>query len=192
MQHVHTPRAQYNTFLDTVHSYTEGKDVFYIPYGCIVFWGMTDAEELAILQQLKPFQEEEVEEVASDDITFMTDTRTRQVARRMRAPCNRRVTWCRVCRRIHKDSVALATNDPAEKLAVSYAMAQSVKLSVFEDRVMETIANTRHVPQVLSETGSINLSQTEISKQIGRLFIEVRVQRRAACGVRWALAGGAS
>lgn len=53
-------------------------------------------------------------------------------------------------------------------------MAQSSKLDVFEERVEETIQKTKHIPLELAETGSINYSQKDISKLIGRLFIEVR------------------
>lgn len=104
-----------------------------------------------ILSMVKPFEEEVVAEVSSDDLSFEYGDKSR----------------------VYKDTVVLQTHDPAEKLAVSFAMAQSVKLSVFEARVAETIADTKHIPQHLSETGKIGLSQLEISKQIGALFIEV-------------------
>ena len=67
----------------------------------------------------------------------------------------------------------LETDDPHEKMAASYAVAQSVKLSVYEARVLATINRTKHIPQVLAETGRIGLSQKSISKQMGQLFIEV-------------------
>lgn len=30
---------------DTVHSFTETKSVFFMTYGCIVCWGLTEDEE---------------------------------------------------------------------------------------------------------------------------------------------------
>jgi uncharacterized Rmd1/YagE family protein len=74
---------------------------------------------------------------------------------------------------ICNDAITLSSNRASEKLAVSFAMAQSSKLDVFEERVEETIRETKHVPQNLATTGSIQYSQSDISKLIGRLFIEV-------------------
>jgi uncharacterized Rmd1/YagE family protein len=75
---------------------------------------------------------------------------------------------------IFNDAITLSSNRASEKLAISFAMAQSAKLDVFEERVDETIQQTKHIPQNLATTGSIQYSQKDISKLIGRLFIEVR------------------
>jgi uncharacterized Rmd1/YagE family protein len=72
------------------------------------------------------------------------------------------------------DSITLTSFRASEKIAISFAMAQSSKLDVFEQRVDETIQETRHIPQTLAETGEIKkYSQKDISQLIGRLFIEV-------------------
>mmetsp|Transcript_6206 Transcript_6206/g.19760 ORF Transcript_6206/g.19760 Transcript_6206/m.19760 type:complete len:406 (+) Transcript_6206:38-1255(+) len=143
-------RWTHTMFLDTAHSSCGGKDIFYMTYGCVVFWGMSEPEELAILALIKEFEEEPVSEVASDDMAFLYGDKSR----------------------VSKDMVVLESEDPTEKLAVSFAMAQSVKLSVFEARVASTINETKYIPVHLAETGKIGLSQLEISKQIGSLFIE--------------------
>ncbi len=57
------------------------------------------------------------------------------------------------------------------KLAISHALSQSVKTSLFEDSLSTTIASTHPLPQQLALTGRIALSRTEITKQIGQLFI---------------------
>lgn len=75
---------------------------------------------------------------------------------------------------IVNDAITLSSNLSSEKLAISFAMAQSAKLDVFEERVEETIQQTKHIPQNLATTGSIQYSQSDISKLIGRLFIEAR------------------
>jgi uncharacterized Rmd1/YagE family protein len=80
--------------------------------------------------------------------------------------------------RIANDAVTLSSNRAAEKLAIAFAMAQSAKLDVFEERVEETIQETKHVPQSLATTGSIRYSLSDISKLIGQLFIVVRACRR--------------
>jgi len=67
--------------------------------------------------------------------------------------------------------VCLSSNSPLEKLAVSFSLAQSTKLMVLEARVENTFEKTRAYPQELADTGQISLSQTDVSKLIGQLFI---------------------
>ena len=56
-------------------------------------------------------------------------------------------------------------------MALSFALATSSKLDVFEGRVEDTIKETNHIPEDLAATGSIRYSKNDISKLIGRLFI---------------------
>ncbi|KAG8889471.1 hypothetical protein FRB98_004156 [Tulasnella sp. 332] len=57
------------------------------------------------------------------------------------------------------------------KLALSHALAQSVKISLFEELISNTIDQTKDIPEVISETGKIGMPHKEIMQQIGRLFI---------------------
>ena len=64
-------------------------------------------------------------------------------------------------------------------------MAQSAKLFVFEERADVTIEQTRSIPIELARTGRVGLTQTEISKLIGRLFIErTAVTSTPSCSMR--------
>ncbi|KAG7395538.1 hypothetical protein PHYBOEH_003678 [Phytophthora boehmeriae] len=126
------------------------KDAFYFATGCAVFWGLTRAEEQAHLVALGAFSVGPVKQVEVEDMDYMYGDAS--------IICN--------------DAITLSSNRASEKLAVSFAMAQSSKLDVFEERVEDTIRETKHVPQNLAATGSIQYSQSDISKLIGRLFIE--------------------
>ena len=44
------------------------------------------------------------------------------------------------------------------KLALSHALAQSVKISLFEELISSTIEQTKDIPKLLSETGKIGVS----------------------------------
>jgi uncharacterized Rmd1/YagE family protein len=57
------------------------------------------------------------------------------------------------------------------KLTISHAIAQSVKLAVYEGLIETTIENTRHIPRVLASTGKIDMTRTAINKKIGQLFV---------------------
>eukprot|EP01054_Gregarina_sp_Poly1_P005349 Gregarina_sp_Poly_1__5348@NODE_2826_length_1669_cov_70_704744_g1782_i0_p1_GENE_NODE_2826_length_1669_cov_70_704744_g1782_i0NODE_2826_length_1669_cov_70_704744_g1782_i0_p1_ORF_typecomplete_len182_score21_93DUF155/PF02582_14/8_8e45DUF155/PF02582_14/5_9e03_NODE_2826_length_1669_cov_70_704744_g1782_i067612 len=74
-------------------------------------------------------------------------------------------------RAIKQDIIHLQSTDSFERLAYSYAFAQSCKLSVFEERVEETIDRTREVPENLAKTGKIPARRDEISRRIGELFL---------------------
>ena len=59
-----------------------------------------------------------------------------------------------------------------EKLALSYAMAQSSKLFVFESRVLRSLESARYLPRELAMNGKISASKKELNTLIGALFVE--------------------
>eukprot|EP00842_Homolaphlyctis_polyrhiza_P003042 jgi/Hompol1/3739/HPOL_003334-RA len=74
--------------------------------------------------------------------------------------------------RIYNDIITL--KNPANymlKITISHAIAQSVKLTLFEGLVEETIENTKHVPQIMAEEGKIHMTRKAINQKIGHLFI---------------------
>lgn len=156
------------------------RDVFVFPYGCVVLWGFrSEAEERAVLDRLAPFLIGALAEGEFDDMTYLQSHNSPSTIASLGSPMggSRRrergddgaVSKSRV---IGGDEVRLATTSPLERLAVSSAFAQSVKLSVIEERVSAKIEDTRDIPKQLATTGLIRLSTTEVSKRIGELFIE--------------------
>lgn len=157
------------------------RDVFVFPYGCVVLWGFrSEAEERSVLDRLAPFLIGALPEGEFDDMTYLQGHNSPSTITALGSPMSggsrRRergddggVSKSRV---IGGDEVRLATTSPLERLAVSSAFAQSVKLSVIEERVSAKIEDTRDIPKQLATTGLIRLSTTEVSKRIGELFIE--------------------
>ncbi|TMW57699.1 hypothetical protein Poli38472_014302 [Pythium oligandrum] len=127
------------------------KDAFYFATGCCVFWGLTREEEAFHIQALTAFSTGPVAEIQAEDMKFVFGDTSR----------------------VANDAIVLHSDKVEEKLAISFAMAQSAKLDVFEERVEDRIRNTKHIPFNLATTGSIQHSQTDISKLIGQLFIEL-------------------
>ena len=70
------------------------------------------------------------------------------------------------------DEITLPTLDVLTKLAVSHAMAQSVKLGTFEVALHKTFNLTKTIPEDLANYGKISLSRREIRRKMGELFIE--------------------
>ncbi|HSX38051.1 MAG TPA: RMD1 family protein [Chlamydiales bacterium] len=126
------------------------RDIFYFPYAVVVFWGFTIDEERATLDMLKKFQKEPLEKTELDEFSFSYGDQMKIV----------------------EDKIILQKKDPMTKLAVSYAISQSVKLTVFEEAITQTVEQTRFLPKNLAQKGNIPLSRKEISQKMGQLFLE--------------------
>lgn len=141
---------------NVVHFQFQGKEglgnLFIFPYGCIVAWGLDDQEEKQIVGLVKDFEEESLNEIIEDFATFSISDET--------------------CINEEYDEILLESEDVLIKLSLSYGMAQSVKLSAFEDSILKTIKSTRHIPQELVAKGRISLSRKRLSQQLGALFAE--------------------
>lgn len=142
-------------FRDVVHiQIKEGKslkgDLFYFSYGVVVCWGFHEDDEKEILQSLKEFEKEPASKAELDEFTFTySDTM-----------------------KIEEDEIHLQNKSTLTKLAISHGLAQSVKLTTFEELIQKTIDNAKHLPAELAKKGKIPLSRKEISRKMGELFIE--------------------
>ncbi|KAJ0406644.1 hypothetical protein P43SY_009755 [Pythium insidiosum] len=145
------PARDANASRDEDRDLLKRKDAFYFATGCCVFWGLTREEELVHLQALTAFSTGPVAEIEAEDMEFVYGESSR----------------------VANDEITLSTETVEEKLAISFAMSQSAKLDVFEERVEQRIRNTKHIPFNLATTGSMQYSQKDISKLIGQLFIEL-------------------
>ncbi len=126
-------------------------DAFVFSYGCVVFWGGEEADEKAFLNRLQPF-EEKPGPLNMDEFEFSYGMKPS----------------------VKNDMIRLKKkgSDVLQKLSVSYALSQSSKLAVFEDRIDQTIQGTRYIPQDLATRGLIKMSRKETAKMIGLLFLE--------------------
>jgi uncharacterized Rmd1/YagE family protein len=134
------------------------QDVFYFEYGCVVFWGLTSLEEKAALTELEAFTIQPVSRVelenSFDTMEFVFDRSVNPQ------------------RPVRFDRMKLRSLRVEEKLALSYAMAQSSKLFVFEQKVLQSVERTRYLPKELAEQGKISCSKKDLNRLIGQLFVE--------------------
>ena len=129
-------------------------EVFLFDYGTVVIWGMTPAHEHRFLKDIAKF---ETEKLSADDV--QVENFNFYYTREYQA-------------RIYNDFISL--RDPKNnmtKLAISHALSQSVKTSLFEDLVSTTIATTSPLPAQIARTGSVAMNRKQINMQIGELFI---------------------
>jgi len=134
------------------------QDIFYFDYGCVVFWGLTPREEKAALDELVSFT---IDPVSKQELDNSYDTMEFVFDRKANPQ-----------RPIRFDRMRLRTLQVQEKLALSYAMAQSSKLFVFERKVLESVEMTRYLPKELATRGKIQSSKKELNKLIGQLFVQ--------------------
>jgi len=127
----------------------ETAHLFFFSYGVMVSWGLTEEEELKAIEDVKGFERENLP-YEKDEYEFSYDANFR----------------------LQRDEIVLSSKDVLTKLAVSYGLAQSVKLTFFERTIDKTIVKTKHLPKDLASKGKIFLSRKEISQKIGELFID--------------------
>jgi len=142
-------------YRDVVHSQPKDdkgvkRDLFYFPYGVIVFWGFAEVEEKELLNVLKKFEQESLAKIELDEFRFSYGERLK----------------------VEEDEIVLPKKDPVTKLALSYAIAQSVKLTVFEEAIAKTVEQTKYLPKSLAARGKIPLSRKETSQKMGEIFLE--------------------
>ncbi len=129
-------------------------EIFLFEYGTVVIWGMTLQEEKRFLKEISKF---ESEKLGADDV--QTENFNFYYTREYQA-------------RIYNDFISLREKkNYMTKLAISHALSQSVKTSLFEDLLTTTITLTSPLPAEIALTGSISLSRRQIHQQIGQLFI---------------------
>eukprot|EP01135_Chromosphaera_perkinsii_P011540 Nk52_evm1s2435 gene=Nk52_evmTU1s2435 len=138
---------------NTVSVYRTFGDVFYFEYGVVVMWSLNEQEENEVLTELGPFELDKLdpEDVEYDEFEYHYS--------KLQKP------------KMYDDIITLnEMKDHRTKLAISYALSQSIKLTVFEQRILKTIESTKHVPLDLARTGEVHLSRKSISRKIGHLF----------------------
>ena len=129
-------------------------DIFIFEYGVVVMWGYSTKEEAAFLEDLAKFESEKLssEDIQIEEFNYYI-TKSYQP-------------------RIYNDFITLRDdNNYMLKLSISHALAQSVKISLFEELVDNTIEDTQDIPQQIAHTGKVAMTRDEIMKSIGELFI---------------------
>lgn len=136
-------------------------EMFVFSYGVAVFWNFTEKQEKDILADLtfsasatgvslvtRPQREEDFE---TEEFHFEYSPDTPRP-------------------RVFNDMITLRSGDHMVKLAMSHAIAQSTKLSFFEERMANQMTEAQYVPRRLALTGKLGMKREEVVKILGRLF----------------------
>ncbi|KAF3986990.1 hypothetical protein FT663_04638 [Candidozyma haemuli var. vulneris] len=132
-------------------------EMFVLEYGIIVFWNFTEIHEKNILADLafspvpilvNPISDHEIE---TEEFHFEYDSSVQRP-------------------RIYNDMITLRSADHLIKLTMSYALAQSTKLCLFESRMVYSLQSISKLPKKLALTGKLGLKRQQLLKKSGKLF----------------------
>ena len=136
-------------------------EMFVFSYGVVVFWNFTERQEKDVMADLT-FSESETGIPLStrpqDEEDFETEEFHFEYLQDTPRP------------RLFNDMITLRSGDHMIKLAMSHAIAQSTKLSFFEQRMANQMIEAQHVPKRLALTGKLGLKREEVVKILGALF----------------------
>ncbi|BFZ54642.1 Sad1-interacting factor 3 [Savitreella phatthalungensis] len=133
-------------------------EVFILSYGVIVFWNFSEKQERNILADLTFAQDKTLMSRRLADTDVETEEFHFEYSPNTRRP------------RIYNDMITLRSSDHFVKMAMSHAIAQSVKLSFFEGRMDESMTSAANVPKKLATSGELKMTRAQVMKMSGHLF----------------------
>ena len=136
-------------------------EMFVFSYGVAVFWNFTEKQEKDILADLTFSSTSTGVSLATRPLTE-SDFETEEFHFEYNPDIQRP--------RVYNDMITLKSGDHMIKLAMSHAIAQSTKLSLFEEGMSRTMLAAQYVPKRLALTGKLGMARTDVVKMIGQLF----------------------
>lgn len=139
-------------------------EMFIFGYGVVVFWNFTERQEKDILADLT-FSSTDLKtpsvslatQILSEE-DFETEEFHFEYSSEIARP------------RVYNDMITLRSGDHMIKLAISHAIAQSTKLSFFEEVMTKEMIEAKDVPRRLATTGELGMRREEVFRILGRLF----------------------
>ncbi len=139
-----------------VHHKATEIDIFFFSIGCFVIWNATSQQERTLLKEIQSLVNKPASYIEIDHFSYRYGDTTDIYSHD----------------RFNVDLIVLEDEDIQIKLAISYGLAQSVKLNAYEDSVQETIKVNEDLPRELAKRGRISISGKDISKRMGEIFLE--------------------
>lgn len=130
-------------------------DIFFFNHGCFVCWGFKKKFEDKLIEQVKEFSKHPLSHIESDHLFYRYGPET----------------TIDTHEKYRIDIITLDSEDVLIKLAISYGLAQSIKLEAFEEAIQEAIKKNNYLPEEIATQGIISLTRRAIFKRIGEIFI---------------------
>lgn len=142
------------------HMWSGYKEVFIFEFGPVIFWGFSKREERQFLDLIADHLVAEDERLSSDEFEAGKDDMTFAVSPEAEVIS------------INNDVVTLPEHTSAKsRLSVSFAVAQSAVLAIFEHRSNDRIEKFKFLPETLATCGSVKLSPKALGNMIGEVYV---------------------
>jgi uncharacterized Rmd1/YagE family protein len=134
------------------------KEVFIFAFGAAVFWNFYRQDEKKILNVIREYVvkgvlSEDEFKAGQDDMAFVTDAITDHIS-------------------IANDVINLPEDSSAKsRLSLSFAIAQSAILAIFESRVDQKIYSYQYIPETLAAYGTVRLTASQLGSMIGDVYV---------------------
>lgn len=134
------------------------KEVFIFAFGAAVFWNFHRQDEKKILNVIREYVvkgvlSEDEFKAGQDDMAFVTDAITDHIS-------------------IANDVINLPEDSSAKsRLSLSFAIAQSAILAIFESRVDQKIYSYQYIPETLAAYGTVRLTASQLGNMIGEVYV---------------------
>ncbi|MCY4414102.1 MAG: RMD1 family protein [Alphaproteobacteria bacterium] len=146
----YNPQIHQNDVL-SINAY-KGGDIFFTFFGCIIFWNISVQDQAHVIEMIRPHERERMTSVEFEELGLEISATFKQTS-------------------LDSNVIKLPHKNHKTLLALSYALAQSTKLSCFERALDLLINETKNVPKELAEMGKTRMPLKEISKKMGKIFL---------------------
>jgi len=143
-------------------------EMFIFSYGVVVFWNFSERQEKDVLADLTFSTIMDAKTNITSPLTLATfpldeeDFETEEFHFEYNNEISRP--------RLYNDMITLRSGDHMIKLAISHAIAQSTKLSFFEEAMAAQMEAAKDVPGRLAKTGELGMKREDVIKLLGGLF----------------------
>lgn len=140
------------------------QEIFIFDFGSCVFWSFKKGEDAAYVNLFRKHITKGligVEEFSSgeDDMAFYTHDGD---------DLNPDLNIISIANEVF----SLPENiSPKQRLSISFAIAQSSVLSIFESRIQKLVEEYKHIPEDMAANGKSNLSERQLGTMIGEVFV---------------------
>lgn len=134
------------------------QEIFIFDFGAVVLWGVPRGEEAALLKLVRKYASKGLvgpEEFSSgeDDMAFVLSPDAPSIT-------------------ILNDVIELPlATEPKQRLSVSFAIAQSSVLAIFEARIEKKVEEYKYIPEALAAHGKVHLTELQLGMMIGEVFV---------------------
>ncbi len=138
-----------------VSSTKKSADIFFFSHGSFVCWGFNKRQELKWVDYVREFARNPLTTIESDHFCY-------QLGEEITISTHDRFKI---------DVITLDSDNAQVKLAISYGLAQAIKLEAFEDAIQVAIRKNGYLPEEIANSGVTSLSRNALFKRMGEIFL---------------------